>query len=228
VPRRAPLVGGDVGDAGHGQQEDPAGHEDPLQRPQRRHVVEDEVQRLGQHDAVERGVRQHRPVGEVADERHAGGGGVDVQHVGLRHARAAEPVGVGGVADLEHSPPDVVGVAGEEALDVVAVDRSATGVAEVGRDRRGPPEVAEVHVAGRRRDASSGEPQRGVAHTQRHDPSGQLAELVHRPHLAGVMVMPSTAGTTRSWQSTVAPIAVTASSSNAAVTSFPNGSTSTR
>ena len=226
VPGRAPLVGGDVGDPGHRQQEHAAGDEDPLKRLQRGHVVEDEVQRLRQHDAVEGGVGQHRPVGKVADERHVGGVGIDVQDVGLGHVRPTESVRVRRVTDLEHPAADVGGVAGKEAFDVVAVDRAAAGVAEVRRDRRGPPQVTEPHMARRRGHGAAGEPLRRLPGAQRDDPPHQLAQLVHRPH-PGVTVMPSTAGTAGSWRSTSTPSASAPASGDATVASFPKDSTST-
>src|SRR5690606_11703446 len=63
---------------------------------------------------------------------------------------AAEPAGVGGVLDLAHAPPHVVGVAVEEALDVVAVHGPPAVEAELPAEGRGAAEVPHPHRPHRR------------------------------------------------------------------------------
>ena len=136
MPAAAPLAAVDVADPGHREEQDAPRYEGLADVPQRRFEVVDQVQRLGQHDAVERLVGQGPVIGEIADDGRPRRVGVDVEHVGVRHAGAAEPSRVGVVAHLEHAAADVGGMGGEERLDVVAVDGSAAPVAEVAGDRR--------------------------------------------------------------------------------------------
>ena len=44
-----------------------------------------------------------------------------MEHVARRHPSPPEPLGVGGVAHLEHPAADVRGALSEEPLDVVAI-----------------------------------------------------------------------------------------------------------
>jgi hypothetical protein len=75
--------------------------------------------------------------------------GGDVKDVAPGHAGAAELASVAIIPDLEHMTGDAVGVAREESLDVIAVDRESAVPAEFSTDRRQLAEVAEGYVTDR-------------------------------------------------------------------------------
>jgi hypothetical protein len=73
-----------------------------------------------------------------------------IQHIAAGHAVAAEPPCVGVVPDLQDPPSDVVSIAGEKILEVVAVDGLPPVKAELVAYGRHPPQAAEAHGAHRR------------------------------------------------------------------------------
>ncbi len=85
--------------------------------------------------------------------------GVNVQDVAPGHPISAEALGVRGVAHLEDATAHIRGPVGQEALDVVAVDRLPALPAEVRIDRSRPAEVAESHPARNRRGIGFRQPQ---------------------------------------------------------------------
>lgn len=87
--------------------------------------IGDELESLGEDEAVEPVRRHGIRGGEVGDDRRQRIRGIDVEHV-LVCDGAAEPVRVVGVLDLEHMAGDVRAVGGEERLYVRAVDRRAS------------------------------------------------------------------------------------------------------
>jgi len=69
----------------------------------------DELQRLGEDDAVERGLGERFGPLEVGDDRRTGIAGVDVEHLGGLDG-GPEPHRVGVVEHLEHATPDRTGL----------------------------------------------------------------------------------------------------------------------
>ena len=69
--------------------------------------VEDQVQRLGEDDAVEGVRRDVGGVSQVGHDRGLRGVGVDVENIAAGNPVIAEPPGVRGVADLENATADV-------------------------------------------------------------------------------------------------------------------------
>src|SRR3954452_11543299 len=98
--------------------------------------VENQVQHLGKDHAIERPLRQHVLIGEVADDGCFTVTGVDVEDVLLHNSIGAEAMRVGVVADLENASADVGGMLLKEGLDVMAVDRRSAAVTELGAERR--------------------------------------------------------------------------------------------
>src|SRR5262245_4594517 len=70
-----------------------------------------------------------------------------VKHVTLGYARSAKTSRVDAVTDFEHLTVDRRSVFFEEALDVVAIDRLASFVAKLSRNRRYSTQIAEGDVA---------------------------------------------------------------------------------
>jgi hypothetical protein len=106
--------------------------------------VVDQVQGLGQNDAVENPVGDLRSVDEVPDDGRGRIAGVHMQYVPSGCPIAAVAAGVLVISDLECPAGDVAPVRLEEALDVVAVDRQAAGVPELAADGLKPPKAAPV------------------------------------------------------------------------------------
>ena len=118
-----------------------------MQRSQRSRRVEDQLQRLCQHDRVEAFVRNLRRIREVRNDRRCRVVTADMQHVTAGHALPAEAARVGVLADFQDLAPDRVSLRCEEAFDVEAIHGQAAVHAEFPADRRRPPQVAEVHRA---------------------------------------------------------------------------------
>src|ERR687897_2794135 len=74
-----------------------------------------------------------------------------IKHVTNLNAAASVLSGVGPVFDLQYMSLDVPSLAGEEALDVVAVDRQSPVKAEFAADRGQPAQAAKSHPSYRRR-----------------------------------------------------------------------------
>lgn len=114
------------------------------------------MERLCTDYAVERLLRQRGSIYEIADDRGARIRCVDVEHVDLRDERVAgsprraESAGVSVVSELEDVAPYVpAGVATEEILDVIPVDREPTIESVVLAYRRDPAQAAETNRAHR-------------------------------------------------------------------------------
>ena len=122
--------------------------QDPVERGDGAVDVVDQVQCLGQNDAVEGPVGDLWSVDEVADDGGRWIAGVDVEHVSSVRAAAAVAARVLVVSDLEGPAGDVAPVRFEETLDVVAVDRQAALISELAADRLKPPQAAPVHRSG--------------------------------------------------------------------------------
>src|SRR5215210_4081408 len=130
--------------AGEGGQQGPARLEDALKRPNGGAYVVDEMQRLRADDAIE-DVRWYiLSTGEVSDDGRPPVSRVHVEHVADRHAVAAVFSGKGGVFDLQHPPSNVLSLAGEKILDVVAINRPPPIQTELAADRSQPPEIPET------------------------------------------------------------------------------------
>jgi hypothetical protein len=99
----------------------------------RAHVV-DELQRLGEDEAVERPLGDARTDREVGHDRRLGVGRVEVEHVRLGH-RGAEAPGVLGALHLQRTAANVGRVCREKSLDVVAVDRRTPVEPPLGAER---------------------------------------------------------------------------------------------
>ena len=112
--------------------------------------VEDHMQGLRDHQAVEGGSRQRAGLREVADEGCGRVVGADMQHVLPCDALRAEAAAVRVVAHLEQPARDVVGVAAQELLYVEAIDRCAPIEAEVVADGPHTTDVAEAYRAERK------------------------------------------------------------------------------
>ena len=110
---------------GDGRQEDAAGPENAGGVAQRRPGIVDELQRLGEDEAVVAAGRDRVGRGKIGHDGGLRVGRIDVEHVGGGYV-AAEAAGVVGVLDLEDPAPDVAPVGVEEALDVVAVYRGTS------------------------------------------------------------------------------------------------------
>src|SRR5262245_46227664 len=108
--------------------------------------VDDHLQRLGTDDAIEALGRHIVRAREIGHDRRLWVARDDVQYIALRHASSSELARVPVVADLEHATADVLGVRGEEPLDVVPVDGEAAVEAERPAHRSETPQAAEVDV----------------------------------------------------------------------------------
>ncbi len=141
----------------------------------RRAYVVDELQRLGEHETVERPIGDAVADGEIGDHGRVRIARVDVEHVGLRDG-AAEAARVRVALHLEGAAADVAGVLGEEALDVVAVDRRAPVEAPLRAERPA------AHRAQQGRPAQAAR-ERGVEQRPQvlqHDPSSESSALNSR------------------------------------------------
>src|SRR5439155_15225127 len=76
--------------------------------------------------------------------------GARFEHVALGDARAAEPPRVRVVGDLENASVNVLRIAGEEALNVVAVDGQAAVEAELAANGSRATQMPELHPTHRR------------------------------------------------------------------------------
>src|SRR5262245_14357335 len=118
-PRSSPLAAIDLTDAGSGDEHNPAWRERTMKPRHRKTCVVDEMQCLGEHNAIECIGREHCGIVEVADKGGSGIAFANVQHVGARYSRAAEPPRVVVAADLEHATGDLDRVPFEKTFDVV-------------------------------------------------------------------------------------------------------------
>jgi len=78
-----------------------------VQLPDSRAHIEDQVERLGDDDAVECLRREHSLIGKIADDRHVRAGVSDMQHVLPGNRRPPEALRVSVFANFQNSPPDV-------------------------------------------------------------------------------------------------------------------------
>ena len=106
------------------------------------HVV-DEVKRLRKDYAVETFRGYMIRICQVGYDRGLRAPFRDMQHIDFINAFAAVLARVGVVAHFQDSAPNIVRVAGEETLDVVAVNGRASVIPEYAAERREPPQIAE-------------------------------------------------------------------------------------
>ena len=138
------VIRADLADAGHGGEQHAARPQDAVDRRECALHVVDVGQRLRADEAVEAVVLDPTGVSEVGDQRRARIAGIDMDDVALLDAVAAVAPRVMVLGHFEHPALDVGRVVGQEALDVVAVDRLAAPAAEMRVDRRDASKVAEV------------------------------------------------------------------------------------
>ena len=106
--------------------------------------VEDELQCLRHHQAVELGVRQHVRAGQVADDRRSGVGRREIQDILSSNSRCAETAGVRIVTGFQHPACNVRRMRFQKSLDVIAVDRRPAVEPEGRTDRCDAIEIAEI------------------------------------------------------------------------------------
>src|SRR5665648_59628 len=171
------VVAADLADAGGSSQHAAAGLKDTVQLRDRRLDVEDELQCLRQHDAVEGVVADARRAGQIRDDGRGRRLACEVKYVALRDAGTAEALGVGALRDLEHMPLDRGGALPEEPLHVVAIDGDSPIEPEHATDRFGALQATEVDAA--HRDRQSAPLTRSFESCSR-DRDGSLEDRWHR------------------------------------------------
>ena len=108
----------------HRGQQDAAGSKNPMDVGQRGGHVGDELQRLGENEAVEAVRRDLVGGAQIGDDGGARVGRIHIEHV-ASFDPGAELRGIALIVDLEHPAADIVPVIPDETLDVVPIDRSA-------------------------------------------------------------------------------------------------------
>jgi len=103
-----------------------------MQLRDRRRQVEKELQSLSEENAVEVRLGEHSFQREIADDRGARVGGVDVQDVLSRDATTSKSARIIVVLDLENSLADILRMFRQKTFDVMSIDRRTATVTEVG------------------------------------------------------------------------------------------------
>ena len=126
----------------HGGEQHAAGSQDTMRVLDRGAGIVDQLERLGQHKAVEciRGYRVGSA--QVRADRRSGIRGVDVHDVTMLDRRAID-IRIGALLDFEHPTANVASMRREKSLDVVAIDGNAAIESPVRAVRRDAPDVAE-------------------------------------------------------------------------------------
>jgi hypothetical protein len=151
------VLQADAACGGEGREQGSAGLQHPETFLQHGLHVVDDVECLGDDDAVVRIRRDVRRPTQIREDRRAIVGFVDVDDVGTRDTKS--PVGAAEVVllDLQDGSEDSGGIGSNETFDVIAVDGTATVVAPVAAHRVRPREVAPVERRRTRRRGQSSE-----------------------------------------------------------------------
>src|SRR5260370_15858396 len=108
--------------------------------------VEHQLDDAGANDAIEHVGWNGIGLVEVSGDRGPGMLGLNVEDFDRGHCISAKPPQVLSILELKRDPANVIGVSGEKAFDVIAVDWQPAVLCEIGADPCRSAKAAEPHL----------------------------------------------------------------------------------